>query len=40
MCSIHAFFPEVDTEGHLEDDIAFDGAPVAGNKLKVQCEPR
>lgn len=40
MCSILAFLPEVDTEGHLADDIAFDGASVARNKLKIQCEPR
>ncbi|KAG6381604.1 hypothetical protein JVT61DRAFT_202 [Boletus reticuloceps] len=39
MCSILAFLPEVDTEGHLGDDIASDGAPVAANKLKIQCEP-
>lgn len=40
MCSILAFLPGVDTEGHLGDDIAFDGAPVAVNKLRIQCEPR
>ncbi|KAI9464190.1 hypothetical protein HD554DRAFT_2175245 [Boletus coccyginus] len=36
MCSIHAFLPEADSEGHLDDD----GALVAGNKLKIQCEPK
>lgn len=40
MCSILAFFPEVDIEGHLDDDIAFDGVLVAESKLKIQCEPR
>lgn len=40
MCSILAFFPEIDTEGHLDDDIAFDGVPVAGNNLTIQCEPK
>ncbi|KAH0836647.1 hypothetical protein J3R83DRAFT_8366 [Lanmaoa asiatica] len=40
MCSIFACFPEVDTEGHLDDDIAFDGVLVAGNKLNIQCEPK
>lgn len=40
MCSILAFLPEADTEGHLDDDIAYDDAPVAGNKLRVKCEPR
>lgn len=40
MCSILAFFPEVDTEGHLGDDIALDGVPVPGNKLNIQCESK
>ncbi|KAG8220927.1 hypothetical protein J3R82DRAFT_2431 [Butyriboletus roseoflavus] len=40
MCSIFAFFPEVDTEGHLDDDVSFDGVLVAGNKLNIQCEPK
>lgn len=40
MFSIHAFVPEVETEGRLGNDIALDGALVKPSKLKIACEPR
>jgi len=40
MCSISAFIPEVEAEGHLGDNLSLDGVSVTGNKLRINCEPR
>ncbi|KAF8845147.1 FAD/NAD(P)-binding domain-containing protein [Paxillus ammoniavirescens] len=38
--SVSVFVPEVDAEGHLEDDVTLDGVMVARDKLDIPCEPR
>ncbi|KAG9312971.1 hypothetical protein JVU11DRAFT_6407 [Chiua virens] len=39
-CSVLVFVPEVDPDGRVDDNVAYDNMPVAGSKIRIPCEPK